>query len=635
MTRCIGVLVCVLVYATNAFAELPVVPGAVGYGMETRAAYACGVTPKIDRVTNLNSTGTGSLLAALEDPSPRIVVFEVSGTIDLPYDVYISNPCATVAGQTAPSPGITLKRHGLWIATHDVLLQHLRIRPGDLECNTALGVWGYGTTPYNVVVDHVSVSWAQDESLGVAGAYNVTFWNVLEAEGLNFARGSEWCTGGGSGPGRGMLIYAGSRNVFVANSILSTNPIRNPYQQGDTSLVFTNNLVYQWHSSGGFNAANFDAGGGSSGGPWASVVVGNVFKAGPQTESPGNTWVFVYGTGGGAPWGNQIYRSDNLIDNGGISGLMEEYNGFGYNPNVSWYPIAMPGGFNPAWSGSVEANVLTRAGARPLDRDAVDNRVISDIAYRGGGFISSQDWVGGWPYLPINVRSLSTPANPHGDDDRDGYTNIEEWLHGFASELENGSSTYSPPSQAPQQPQTVQPAGGQPASNGSSSDGTRVPSAAYIIDNYATTWTINYDGTILRDGSPAAGGWGSQILWSRGAIYVLSQGDWWQWMEGYWMYVGSSDPAGNAGSSATPSPAGPSATSSAGVSPDGLSVPSAPSITDNSGSTWTIAEGGVILRDGQYTGGVGEQILWYSGNIYVLAGGGWWLWTGGSWILVG
>src|SRR5262245_32093548 len=139
MRRCIGVLVCVLVYATNAFADLPVVPGAVGYGMETRAAYACGVTPQIDRVTNLNSRGPGSLLAALEDPSPRIIIFDVSGTIDLPYDVMITNPCATVAGQTALSPGITLMRHGLWVSTHDVLIQHIRIRPGDLECNTALG----------------------------------------------------------------------------------------------------------------------------------------------------------------------------------------------------------------------------------------------------------------------------------------------------------------------------------------------------------------------------------------------------------------------------------------------------------------------------------------------------------------
>jgi len=42
-----------------------------------------------------------------------------------------SQPYVTVAGQTAPSPGITLKGCELAIGTHDVLLQHLRVRVGD------------------------------------------------------------------------------------------------------------------------------------------------------------------------------------------------------------------------------------------------------------------------------------------------------------------------------------------------------------------------------------------------------------------------------------------------------------------------------------------------------------------------
>src|SRR5262245_40494151 len=136
MTRCLCVLTCVLACTTNAFAQLPVVPGAVGFGMETRAAYACGVTPRIIRVTHLNSSGGGSLRAALEDASPRVIIFDVSGTIDLGSQVIVSNPCVTIAGQTAPSPGITVMRHGIEFNTHDVLIQHIRIRPGDLECNT-------------------------------------------------------------------------------------------------------------------------------------------------------------------------------------------------------------------------------------------------------------------------------------------------------------------------------------------------------------------------------------------------------------------------------------------------------------------------------------------------------------------
>ena len=33
---------------------------------------------------------------------------------------------------------------------------------------------------------------------------------------------------------------------------------------------------------------------------------------------------------------------------------------------------------------------------------------------------------GGWPVLEKNTRKLILPANPNGDDDDDGYTNLEE-----------------------------------------------------------------------------------------------------------------------------------------------------------------------------------------------------------------
>ena len=85
------------------------------------------------KVTNLNTEGPGSLRAALEAVGPRVVVFEVSGNIDFtPFGTLnIRHPYVTVAGQTAPSPGITLKGCEFNIGTHDVLLQHIRIRTGE------------------------------------------------------------------------------------------------------------------------------------------------------------------------------------------------------------------------------------------------------------------------------------------------------------------------------------------------------------------------------------------------------------------------------------------------------------------------------------------------------------------------
>src|SRR4051812_23190260 len=97
---------------------LPVVPGGVGYGMQTRAAYGGTALPTVYRVTNLNDAGSGSLRAALEATGPRVVIFEISGYIDLAQMIRIKSPHITVAGQTAPSPGITLRKFGIEVQTH-------------------------------------------------------------------------------------------------------------------------------------------------------------------------------------------------------------------------------------------------------------------------------------------------------------------------------------------------------------------------------------------------------------------------------------------------------------------------------------------------------------------------------------
>ena len=88
---------------------LPVFPGAQGFGSTTRAAYGGSVAPVILRVTNRNDSGAGSLRAALTDPRPRVVIFEVSGTIALQSIINIMSPYLTVAGATAPSPGISVR----------------------------------------------------------------------------------------------------------------------------------------------------------------------------------------------------------------------------------------------------------------------------------------------------------------------------------------------------------------------------------------------------------------------------------------------------------------------------------------------------------------------------------------------
>ncbi|HDP34212.1 MAG TPA: hypothetical protein ENN29_03780, partial [Candidatus Hydrogenedentes bacterium] len=107
--------------------SLRVIPGIEGFGVDTPA----GRGGQIVRVTNLNPSGEGSLQKALQTPGPRVVVFEVGGIIDMRDALVISHPFITVAGETAPSPGITIIGAGIIINTHDVLLRHVRCRVGD------------------------------------------------------------------------------------------------------------------------------------------------------------------------------------------------------------------------------------------------------------------------------------------------------------------------------------------------------------------------------------------------------------------------------------------------------------------------------------------------------------------------
>ena len=141
----------------------------------------------------------------MEADGPRIVVFEVGGVIDLGKSTLsIRNPYVTVAGQTAPSPGITIIKGGIGIQTHNVILQHLRVRPGEAggakKSGWEVDAIAAGSGAHNVVIDHCSTSWATDENLSASGerfsgttveqwrkgtSHRVTISHCIIAEGLD------------------------------------------------------------------------------------------------------------------------------------------------------------------------------------------------------------------------------------------------------------------------------------------------------------------------------------------------------------------------------------------------------------------------------------------------------------------
>lgn len=413
-------------------AGLPIVPGASGFGIETRAAYGGASSPVILRVKNLNDSGPDSLRAALEDSRPRVVIFEVSGYITLTSPISIVNSYLTVAGQTAPSPGITIRMAAggvekyLIVGTHDVLLQHLRIRPGAGSCNSGLLI--YGGNQHNIVLDHLSFSWGQDENLafaaGSALTLEATVWRCIMAEGLYQAPGSGGCTGGGYSNGHGCFLDNSTQNVAILQSLFAQNAERSPYAKGDTKTYVGNCYIYDCGTISTF-LSDVDL----SGDPPLMSVIGNYYKRGPSMPTPAYMTASRY-----LPTGSQLYLLDNTRDGTSITEF-DVINGDGIDPRVGSPPVVVPG-YVPMASSAVPAFLASRVGARPADRDAVDTRVLAQAAARTGTFIATQDTVGGYPTLAINARALNPPASPHTVQ-ASGYTALEEWLQSYAAGVEN------------------------------------------------------------------------------------------------------------------------------------------------------------------------------------------------------
>jgi hypothetical protein len=363
----------------------PVFPGAVGFGVD---AYA-GRYGRTLHVTNLNDTGEGSLRAAVEFDGPRTIVFDVSGTINLAGNIDVVHPFLTIAGQTAPSPGITIKGAGLYIQTHNVLIQHLRLRPGDVAGMNVDAVSIRGPS-HHVVIDHVSVSWATDENIGIFGppgeVHDVTISNCIISESLQY----------------GVLIGDLSVRISLIGNLLAHNPDRNALIKSSASAVLLNNLIYNPAGSAFISLGAND----NRQLPALLSAVGNVFIAGSDTHID----IPAIKVERRAPMGTSLYISDNLYQ----GTLLKNQSPYPVNavlPNV-WHKILINLMSEQRSSLLVEEWVLNNAGARPENRDSVDQRIVDETRKRLGKNIKSQAEVGGWPTLPEVVRPVSIPESP-------------------------------------------------------------------------------------------------------------------------------------------------------------------------------------------------------------------------------
>ncbi|HYI48498.1 MAG TPA: pectate lyase [Allosphingosinicella sp.] len=379
-------------------------PGAAGWAAQTPG----GRGGTIIRVTNLNPSGPGSFRAAVEARGPRIVVFEVAGVIDLGLTTLdIREPYLTIAGQTAPSPGITLIRGGIDIRAHDVVIRHIRVRTGlsgraprsgwEADAISTVGAW-------NVIVDHCTLTWALDENLSASGprftgnsvaewrrgtSHDITFSYNLLAEGI----------ANGSHPkgehSKGSLIHDNATGILIYRNIYAHNYERSPLLKGGVHAALVNNLIF----NPGAQAVHYnlmDLEWGIQPHQLGELsAVGNVLRGGFSTR-PDIAFLTIGGVGD-----LRYHGRDNIaVDRQGRPlPMFGRYTTSPARIVEVGRPVIWPAGLSVLPANQVETHVLRHAGARPWDRDPHDIRVIFDVVEGRGEIIDDERQVGGYPQV--------------------------------------------------------------------------------------------------------------------------------------------------------------------------------------------------------------------------------------------
>lgn len=444
----------------NASAQTPAFPGAEGFGKHATG----GRGGQVARVTSLADDGPGSFRQALlQHPGePLTVVFAVSGLIDLKSPLVIRRSNVTIAGQTAPGDGICLKGHSFMLNgagqggnKGNIIIRYIRSRPGG---TLKSGLYGFDMENcHDVIVDHCSFSWANEECAAMYDTKNTTVQWCIVSEGLYEAGHQKGHRSYGG-------VWGGQHASYHHNLIAHQNSraVRfNGARAHDTvALVdYRNNVVYNWGSPNAPYGGDVKIPGGVS----QVNMVNNVYIPGPATPSllkfmqaldagPSSTGVGEWYLAGNVMEGDKGLTAKNTqgLD---LSALAEGQRGKAVAAKA--FPVTAP--LPEESANHALANVLADAGAVLPKRDAVDARIVAEVKSRKAagtgsfgkrGIIDSPDAVGGWPAyngLPAEADldddgmpdawEKEHGLNPSNPDDRnklngEGYTMLEVYLNG-------------------------------------------------------------------------------------------------------------------------------------------------------------------------------------------------------------
>ncbi|MDR0811860.1 MAG: pectate lyase [Paludibacter sp.] len=369
-------------------------PGAEGFGK-----YASGGRMgTVYHVTNLNDSGEGSLRDAVSKPR-RIVIFDVGGVIKLSSPLHFSENL-TIAGQTAPGEGITVYGQSIsFTNANNLICRYIRFRLGDNGAKGADAVSiGNG---FNMIFDHVSVSWGKDENFSISsmavvgGPTSITLQNSIIGQGL-----ADHSMGGLVQSDGGVTLY---RNLYIDNR--SRNVKAKGVQQ------FINNVVYNW-TAGAYILGD------SEFTSFANITDNYFIKGNTKSAKP-----FTRGNHRFSLYAADNYYDDNL--NGVLDGHLltqEDHDKNTWNEKPFDFPAIPKQSAQDAY-----VWIVKNAGCTFPARDAVDAYMIDELKSAGTNckLIETES------EMPVKVNLEKTWKTTIIDSDRDGMPDDWEIAHGL------------------------------------------------------------------------------------------------------------------------------------------------------------------------------------------------------------
>jgi len=399
-------------------------PGAEGFGKNTTG----GRGGRVIRVTNLNDAGPGSFREAINATGPRIIVFEVSGNIELKSSLNIRNGDLTIAGQTAPGDGICIQDYEVVVDADNVIIRYMRFRLGDRARRESDALWG--RYHQNIIIDHCSISWSIDEASSFYFNKNFTMQWCFITESLNksfhekdnHGYGGIW---GGNNVSfhHNLIAHHNSRNPRFNGGVRSgINP--GPFGAAGENVDFRNNVVYNWGDNSSYGGENGN-----------HNMVNNYYKPGPGTSANRQRRILEVSMDGNPtlnpPGHGKFFIEGNFMFNNSSVSADNWNGGVDLRPGVvlnnARATTPFPFDTITQHTAAVALEKVLLYGGCSLKRDAIDLRIVEEVrngtaTFSGSktgkrGHIDSQTDVGGWPVL----NSLPAPVNAAGDGIADAW----------------------------------------------------------------------------------------------------------------------------------------------------------------------------------------------------------------------